>query len=158
MHGMGDARPDEIDRGIETLTASIMLCDSAQVHQNKLYLMGGDWDRYISQDGNLSCDIAIRLRCPWNRTNERVKIRCVLDDEDGHRVKIGPESDAKAVEVEVEAELGRPPGAKRGRRFLMPIVMNIRNLPIEAGLYAWVLELDGEQIDRAPFEILAPSL
>src|SRR5437870_4855347 len=95
-----------------------VVCDHAAVSPDqKLYINGANIDRmwFRQFPGPISqgC-IAALLEVPWHLTSEPHHIRIRLLDAD--RAPIGPDPI-----LDARAEVGRPPGARPGEEFGLPI-------------------------------------
>jgi hypothetical protein len=133
------------------MRATLLLADSAQAVDGKLYILGGGWSVTGPQPAPTA--IALKIDVPWDRANTRHKWRLELVDADGEQVEI-PE--AGAVELEQEFEVGRPPGVKPGTSLDFVVAINVPPLPLETGRqYSWQLTIDGKGRDdwRLPFAI-----
>lgn len=131
------------------MKATLLLADSAQAVEGKLYILGAGWSVTGPQPAPMA--IALKLDVPWDQANTRHRWRMELVDADGEAVAL-PEGGA--IFVEQEFEVGRPPGVKPGTALDYVVAMNITPLPLEPGRqYAWTLTIDGEGRDdwRLPF-------
>jgi hypothetical protein len=91
----------------------LILSDSAQAVNGKLYLLGGGWThtlRLVPQDPALTplpsqFAVAVGLLVGWNEGNDPLQMRVTLED-----------ADARNTFIEVGAQLvtGRPPQATAG--------------------------------------------
>ena len=68
------------------MKVTILLADSAQAVQGKLYILGGGWS--IAGPGPITMAIAIKIEIPWTEANTRHQLRVALFDEDEHLVTI----------------------------------------------------------------------
>ena len=82
---------------------------------------------------------------PWDRANEQLHLRLRLIGQDGEPVILpGPEG-PQPVEINGDAEVGRPTGVVPGADLDFPLAFQIGPLPLEPGQrYEWVLDIDGE--------------
>ena len=90
---------------------TLLLADSAQVADRKLYVLGGGITLIGPRPQPLG--VAIRIEVPWDRANISHTWRLDLLDEDGRPVTFGE----KAVVVTGRFEAGRPAGPDRARLF-----------------------------------------
>jgi hypothetical protein len=132
--------------------ATLILCDSAEAVQGKLYVLGGGWThaRAAGQPFNLALGIVVRV--PWDQANEQYELSTVLVTADGEPVSIGP---AK-VEQALRHEVGRPPGLKRGTSLNAVFAFRFDGLVLEAGGYVWEVFINREPKARTPFWIVSP--
>lgn len=126
---------------------TMLLADSAQVAQNKLYVLGGGWDVLGPQVGPTA--IAMLIQVPWDQSNRRHHWRMELVDSDGEPVALPtPMGSEEPVAVEGDFEVGRPPGIPPGTPLAIPIAMNFGPLPLEPGRrYEWRLSVGKESAE-----------
>ncbi|MGA7055282.1 MAG: hypothetical protein WBZ37_29265 [Mycobacterium sp.] len=121
------------------IKATLMLCDFAQVAEGKLYIAGGGWSVATAMQGH----IAVLFRIPWDRANHRIPIVLTLLDQDGGMVP-----DGNGTRLDLELEVGRPPGLPRGTDLDAPLAIGIPPIQLPPGRYEWVLSIDGEAEDH----------
>ena len=125
----------------------LILADSAQVNGNKLYMLGGGWDRLTMNrplPASHQMAVAIAFLVDWNETNRKHQFEIELVDADG--VSIG--------RVQGEFEVGRPPGIPAGQSQRMQTAVGL-NFPINRlGTYAVVAKLDGAVKRQFPFTVV----
>lgn len=127
------------------------LADAATVADGKLYIHGAGWDNVLAQTfpTTLTAAAAILLRIPWAETNEEHIIGLDIHDADGHSIlpkQPGP--------VRGTLNVGRPANIEAGDDQVWPLAINLNGTAIErVGRYAVVLELDGQEVARAPFRV-----
>ena len=135
--------------------ALILLCDSAQVADGKLYVLGGGITAIGPRPQPLA--VALLIEIPWDRANISHQWRLELIDEDGRPV---PDSD-NPIKVEGRLEAGRPAGARPGTPLSVPLAISFAKLPLEPNRsYSWQLRIDNRtRADwRATFSVrAAPS-
>lgn len=67
----------------------LILADSAQVIGNKLYLLGGGWDRVTINKGFPALHpmaVALSFRVPWEETNRKHKFEVEIVTADGKQI------------------------------------------------------------------------
>ena len=80
----------------------MMLADSAQVAEGKLFILGGGWS---VTSGKLPSALAIKIEVPWNDANQPHTLGIRLLDSDGNEI----------VDLTSETfEVGRPAGIPTG--------------------------------------------
>jgi hypothetical protein len=133
--------------------ALVLLCDSAQAVNGKLYVLGGGWSQVSRAGfpGGFTMALAIRVAVPWDRANEKIPIMIRLVTDQGATVNDPADN---PVEADTQLEVGRPPGLKAGTPLDACLAINFAGLPLDEGSYAWVLEADGSVKGRAPFRVL----
>jgi hypothetical protein len=127
---------------------TMMLCDHAQVADQKLYISGGGWS--ITSTPTPPAGVALLLQVPWGETNRKIPFALRLVTEDGEPViqPAPPAGQPLPVEVAGEIEVGRPAGLPQGTMIDAPLAINYRELLLEPGKrYVWELELDGQKHD-----------
>jgi hypothetical protein len=131
------------------LTATLLLCDAAQVVGGKLYILGGGWSRIVRVQPPLNMALAVRLLIPWHEANKRHNFEARLLTEDGALVSLpqGP------VIVSGQFEVGRPPGLKQGFPLDAALAVNV-TLEIEPGVYRWDLAVNSQIVANAVFEVI----
>jgi hypothetical protein len=67
----------------------LILADSAQIVNNKLYLLGGGWERLTLKNipTSHSCSVAMSFIVPWADTNQKHGFRINIVDEDGQDIR-----------------------------------------------------------------------
>jgi hypothetical protein len=123
---------------------TLLLADSAQAVEGKLYILGGGWS-FIGPDPSPMA-LAAKIEIPWNQTNEQHQLKLELMDSDGELVT--PEGGEGPVVVEGTFEVGRPVGIKPGTPLDFPFAVNIGPLPLKPNTrYVWQLSIDGHTND-----------
>lgn len=117
----------------------LLLAESAEAVNGKIYLLGGGVDRHFVQAGaerpiQLRADIAVGILLDWGETNNRYPMSVKVIDED----------ETVVFSVDGEFESGRPPGAKPGQP--LRTVLTIRGpFPIPSvGGFRVQLDLQGK--------------
>ncbi len=122
------------------MEATLLLCDSAQVSGDKLFILGGV---VVHRARDPAYGFAILVQIDWNESNQEHQFRVELQDSDGHPVLVG--EDQETVAVEGAIEVGRPPGHPIGTPLNVPLSMNFGPLPLAGGnRYVWSLTVDGD--------------
>ena len=116
----------------------MLMADSAQVSDAKLYILGGGL-RFIGPKPQ-PLSLALLIEVPWDQANMRHEWRVELLDEDGMPVIPGD----RPVIVGGEFEAGRPAGVTPGSALNVPMAINFSAIPVKPGLaYTWRLSIDG---------------
>lgn len=120
-----------------TLRVTMLLADSAQVADRKLYVLGGGVSVIGPRPQPMG--VAIRIEVPWDRANVPHQWRLDLLDEDGHPVMINDQP----LIVHGRFEAGRPAGLKAGTPLSVPLAITFPALPVQPGRsYTWQLSID----------------
>jgi hypothetical protein len=123
------------------MRATLLLCDYAQVADNKLMVIGGGWDSCPTPTPPHG--VAVLLAVPWLQTNLTHAYRLELLDEDSRPVLQPGPSGEVAIEASGAFEVGRPPGVPHGIALSVPIAVNVGPLMLEqARGYLWRLTVD----------------
>ena len=130
----------------------LILGDSAQVLGNKLYLLGGGWDRLTVNSGfprNQHCAVAMAIKVPWNETNHKHTFEIEVVSED-----LTTEEPKSMVKMAGQFEVGRPPGIPQGQdqRIQLALEMNLRI--DKAGEIVTVARIEGQEMKRIHFTVI----
>ncbi len=124
----------------------LILADAAQVVGNKLYLMGGGWDRLTVNSSfpvNQQIGLAVSFRVPWNETNQKHVFELDIVSEDGQSIgKFGG-----------GVEVGRPEGIPPGQDQRIQIAINGAIRFANQGTYVIVAQTDGREMRRVVFSV-----
>lgn len=137
-----------------TAKVTMLLADSAQVADGKLFILGGGLNAMGPHPQPVA--LAILIEVPWDRANLSHDWKIELLDADGLPVMAGD----MPVLVGGEFETGRPAGSLPGSSLPVPLAINISALPVEPGQrYAWRLAINGtsEPEWSLPFQVRAPD-
>ena len=135
----------------------LVLADAAVAVEGKHYIHGAGWDTIwvgAFPAAHPLLAVAIRLRAPWNDTNQPHELIIDVLDEDGSSiVPIPPGAPRGTINV------GRPPNIAPGADQVVPLAISLQGLAFtHPGVYSVVLRLDGADVGRAPFSVtLAPG-
>lgn len=133
----------------------MLLADSAQTAENKLYVLGGGWD--VIGPAPSPFAIAMLIQVPWDQSNRRHDWTLELVDADGAPVLLPtPMGGEEPVALNGQFEVGRPPGVAPGSWLAVPVAIMFAPLPLEAGgRYEWRLTVAGETDEdwRLPFSV-----
>ena len=124
----------------------LILADAAQIVGNKLYVMGGGWDRLAVDKvpKQHSMGIAMSIRVPWNHTNERHSFEIVITSEDGQTIS----------KAEGTFESGRPPGVTVGQDQRVQFAMNAIMTLGGPGTFVVLAHIDDQEEKRVPFNVI----
>jgi len=117
----------------------LILCDAAQAEPSgKVHILGAGWSITSSPTSHA---VAVLIKVPWDRANERIPLKLTLLTADGFPVEL-PAMDGRArIEQRGTIEVGRPPGLTPGSQLDASFALNIPPLPLAPGRYEWRLEL-----------------
>lgn len=125
------------------MKVTMLLADSAQAVNGKLYILGGGWS--ITGPEPPVMAIAIKIEVPWDQTNMAHTCRLELVDSDGQPVMTPSPVGDLQIEIKAEFEVGRPAGVRPGTPIDLPLAINLGPLPIPpGGRYVWRLFIDDD--------------
>jgi hypothetical protein len=121
------------------LEVQLILCDAAQTDPTgKVHMLGAGWSVTISPTSHA---VAVLIKVPWDRANERLPLALDLVDADGNPVMIDTPTGPQGVHAEGVVEVGRPPGVELGSPLDAAFAINLPRLPLPRGRYTWRLSL-----------------
>lgn len=126
---------------------ALMLADSAQAVDGKLYILGGAWNmlRFPDFPAQLLVGIAVAIDVDWNETNHRHHLDVHFEDADGNELQ---------PKIGADFEAGRPPGAVAGADLRIVFAVNGPLVIPAPGSYAAVASIGGEELARARFQAI----
>ena len=124
----------------------LILADAAQVTGNKLFILGGGWDRLIVNQlpVNRHMAVAAAFRVPWHETNQRHSFEIELQDEDG----------GKTAALTGQFEVGRPVGLPVGQSQRTQIALDLSARIGGLGTYVVLARLNGIEKKRITFNVI----
>ncbi len=133
------------------LLAQLILCDAAQAEPSgKVHMLGAGWSMTRSPTSHA---VAVLLKIPWDRANERITLTVKLLDADGRPAQMVTSNGlVPAMQAEGKVEVGRPAGVAPGSLLDAAFVLNVPPLPLRPGRYEWRLEIDDSSYS-APFTV-----
>jgi hypothetical protein len=136
-----------IESAQQTAIRVMLAADSAQAVNGKLYVLGGGFDRITLPPGaplQFRFDLAMVIEVPWTATNHPIHVTVDLLDADGQPI---------GYHAEGQLETGRPPGARHGASFPVPLVFPVLAEFPAPGRYTISGSIDGEESDRVSLEV-----
>jgi len=137
----------------------ILLCDSAQVAEGKLYILGGGWS--IIGPEPTPTAIALKLELDWAEIERPHHWELFLQGADGEEVEVETPEGPRPVEVRGDFQVARPMELPEGSPLDVSLAVNLGPIPLEPGRrYSWRLVVDGQDEDAwaAPFTVRAVPL
>ncbi len=138
------------ERSPTTYEVTLLIADSAQVADRKLYILGGGISVLPPKPSPVA--VAMIIRVPWDQANMRHSWALELLDEDYAPVMVGD----RPLLVAGEFEAGRPAGIRPGVPLDVPVAINFAALPVKPGArYTFRLSIDdtAEPEWRASFSV-----
>lgn len=136
----------------------MLLADSAQAVDGKLYILGGGWS--VTGPDPTPSAIALKIEVPWDATNRKHSVLLQMVDIDDQPVTVETPIGEQPIEIKSEFEVGRPPGVKAGTAIDLPMAINLGPLPLPPGnQYVWKLSIDDESREewRVVFTVRPPQ-
>ncbi|HKH87808.1 MAG TPA: hypothetical protein VKA05_03255 [Acidimicrobiales bacterium] len=125
------------------MRVTMLLCDSAQVADGKLYILGGGWS--VIGPGMMPSAVAMKIDVDWNEAGVAHHWELFLVDEDGHSVLIETPEGERPMEVGGDITVERPPGLREGSPIDVALAVNFGPLPLGPNRrFTWRLTIDGE--------------
>jgi hypothetical protein len=126
---------------------SLMLSDSAQAVDGKLYILGGAWNmlHFPEFPASLMVGIAVAIDVDWSETNARHHLDIHFEDADGN---------AMDPQIGADFEAGQPPGAIPGAQLRVVMAVNGPVAVPAPGQYAAVASIGGIELARSRFQAL----
>ena len=109
------------------VAATLLLSDAAVADPSgKIHMLGAGWS--VTSAPTPPMAVAMFLKIPWDRANQRLTLRLELLDADGQPVR--PGGGPEAVVIPAEVEVGRPAGVEHGSMLDAAYAISISALPI----------------------------
>jgi hypothetical protein len=128
---------------VSGVRVTMMLCDSAQVADGKLYILGGGWS--VTGPGSMPSAVALKIDVDWTAAGSPHHWELFLVDEDGHSVLVETPEGERPMEVGGDIMVERPANLREGSPIDVALAVNFGPLPLEGGKrFTWRLTIDGE--------------
>jgi hypothetical protein len=126
----------------------LLVADSADVVNGKLYMLGGAWDNLkvpqLPGPPAVPFAVAVGIDVPWSLTNRKLRFSVDVVDADGGEV---------AQLVGGELEVGRPPGLRAGTPQRFQITVPAQPQFTAPGRYVIRCSVDGVEIGHTAIEV-----
>ena len=125
-----------------------MLADGAHVAGDKLYILGGQWDRLMvakfpAQHPSMAVVLVLKVEYNEALTAHRLTVELTLD---------GQQLDVRAMG---ELSTGHAPTQARGAPSFVSLALPFSNITFEApGRYEWVITAGEDELGRLPIEVV----
>ena len=124
-----------------------MLADGAHFVGNKLYILGGQWDRLMvatfpAQHPSMTLVLVIKIEYNEAPKNYRLNVELTLD--------------GQPLEVKASGPMatGHSPGQVRGAPQFASLAIPFNNVTFSApGRHEWVITADADELGRVPLEV-----
>lgn len=130
----------------------LILADAAQIVDQKLYLLGGGWDRlFVNTEFPFVQPIAIAMsfKVPWMETNQTHNIELEVTDQDHTTV---------LAKLEAGFEVGRPAGLEAGQEQRSQFAIGFPVQIDRPGLYEINARISESQSTRVTFAVVPGPL
>ena len=123
----------------------MLLADSAQVADGKLYILGGGWS--VTGPDPTPSGVAIKVGVDWHEFNMNHHWELFLEDADGQPVRFETPEGPQTIEVRGDFNAPAPEGVPVGTPVDIPIAVNFGPIPLEPGQrFTWRCMIDGETL------------
>jgi hypothetical protein len=140
------------------MRVSAMLVDAVDEANGKLYIHGGGWSVWWTDDVPAvlpRLGVAAVVSVPYTATDHAHAFTVHLVDQDGHLIALGETPDGPVHRVQGEFNVGRPSELAPGDEQPVPIAVNLGGLQLpDLGGYSFVVEVDGIEEARLPFRVV----
>jgi len=125
------------------MKVTMLLADSAQVADGKLYILGGGWT--VMGPLPTPAAVALLLSVDAHEVNKTHHWELFLEDADGHQVTFETPEGRQPIEVRGDFTVTDVEGAPVGTPIDAPLAVNFGPIPLTPGQrYAWRLVVDGD--------------
>ncbi len=127
------------------MNVTMLLADSAQVADGKLYILGGGWS--VTGPDPTPSAVAIKVGVDWHEFNATHHWELFLEDADGQLVQIDTPEGQQTIEVRGDFSATEPSGVPMGTPVDVPIAVNFGPIPLQPGArFTWRMVVDGETL------------
>lgn len=124
----------------------MLLADSAQVADGKLYILGGGWS--ITGPDPSPSAVAIKVGVDAHEFNVNHHWELFLEDADGQLVRFETPEGDQTIEVRGDFSATTPLGTPLGTPVDVPIAVNFGPIPLAPGArFTWRMVIDGESLE-----------
>jgi hypothetical protein len=123
----------------------MLLADSAQVADGKLYVLGGGWS--VTGPEPTPSAVAIKVGVDSHEFNTPHHWELFLEDADGQPVRFETPEGTQIIEVRGDFAASAPSDVPEGTPVDVPIAVNFGPIPLGDGArYTWRMVIDGETL------------
>src|SRR5438045_5628836 len=92
----------------------LIMCDAAVADPagGKVHMLGAGWSMMPSPTAPHA--VALLLKIPWDRANQKLPMVLELRDADGKPVELDTQAGVARIVTKADIEVGRPPGVAAG--------------------------------------------
>ena len=129
----------------------VILCDAAVTDPTgRIHMLGAGWS--LTGSPTSPHAVALLIKVPWDRTNEKIPVKLELLDADGQPVLVPTVEGERPLGAEQVIEVGRPAGVPAGVPLDAAFTVGLGSLPLKHGRYQWKATVAG-QIFSAGFTV-----
>ncbi len=126
----------------------MLLADSAQVADGKLYILGGGWS--VTGPDPVPSAVAVKVGVDAHEFNVEHHWELFLEDADGRLVQFETPEGMQSIEVRGDFSATDPVGVPLGTPVDVPIAVNFGPIPLNSGSrFTWRMVIDGENLPGA---------
>lgn len=126
----------------------MLLADSAQVADGKLYILGGGWS--VTGPDPTPSAVAIKVGVDWHEFNANHHWELFLEDADGKPVSFDTPEGPQVIEVRGDFSATAPEGVPVGTPVDVPIAVNFGPIPLVPGArFTWRMVINGDALPGA---------
>lgn len=126
----------------------MLLADSAQVADGKLYVLGGGWS--VTGPAPTPSAVAMKVSVDSHEFNAPHHWELFIEDADGEPVHFDTPEGPQTIEVRGDFSATAPDDVPVGTPVDVPIAVNFGPIPLRAGSrYTWRMVIDGETLPGA---------
>jgi hypothetical protein len=130
------------------MNVTMLLADSAQVADGKLYILGGGWS--VTGPDPVPSAVAIKVAVDWHEFNSPHHWELILEDADGQLVTFETPEGTQTIEVRGDFSTTTPDDVPQGTPVDVPIAVNFGPIPLApASRFTWRLIIDGDSLPGA---------
>jgi hypothetical protein len=123
----------------------MLLADSAQVADGKLFILGGGWS--VTGPDPTPSAVAIKVAVDSHEFNVPHHWELFLEDADGQQVRFETPEGSQIIEVRGDFSATAPADVPVGTPVDVPIAVNFGPIPLGDGQrYTWRMVVDGETL------------
>ncbi|MGD0055600.1 MAG: hypothetical protein ABSC34_09235 [Acidimicrobiales bacterium] len=127
------------------MNVTMLLADSAQVADGKLYILGGGWS--VTGPEPTPSAVAMKVGVDEHEFNVNHHWELFLEDADGQLVRFETPEGTQTIEVRGDFTATSPTGVPVGTPVDVPVAVNFGPIPLDpAARFTWRLTIDGESL------------
>ncbi len=130
------------------MDVTMLLADSAQVADGKLYILGGGWS--VTGPDPVPSAVAVKVSVDAHEFDANHHWELFLEDADGRLVQFETPEGMQGIEVRGDFSASEPVGVPHGTPVDVPIAVNFGPIPLAPGQrFTWRMVINGESLPGA---------